>query len=78
MLAIPAAGGRQPDELMIVTALYDHDARKKCSSVQADAFGSDNYAAEPLAVPVFAGTQNGIVECSGIGGSSHVEQHLQV
>jgi hypothetical protein len=29
MLAIPAAGGRQPDELMIVTALYDHDARKK-------------------------------------------------
>jgi alkanesulfonate monooxygenase SsuD/methylene tetrahydromethanopterin reductase-like flavin-dependent oxidoreductase (luciferase family) len=29
----------QPDELMIITAVYDHDARKKSYSLLADAFG---------------------------------------
>jgi alkanesulfonate monooxygenase SsuD/methylene tetrahydromethanopterin reductase-like flavin-dependent oxidoreductase (luciferase family) len=33
------------DELMIITAVYDHDARKKSYSLLADAFGLGNKAA---------------------------------
>ena len=29
----------KPDELMIITAVYDHDARKKSYSLLANAFG---------------------------------------
>jgi len=29
----------QADELMIVSAIYDHEARKKSYSLMADAFG---------------------------------------
>ena len=35
----------QPDELMIITAVYDHDARKKSYSLLADAFGLGKKAA---------------------------------
>ena len=35
----------QADELMIVTAVYDHDARKRSYSLLADAFGLGNKAA---------------------------------
>jgi hypothetical protein len=35
----------QPDELMIITAVYDHDARKKSYSLLADAFGLAKQAA---------------------------------
>ena len=34
-----------PDELMIITAVYDHDARKKSYSLLADAFGLGKKAA---------------------------------
>jgi hypothetical protein len=33
------------DELMIITAVYDHDARKKSYSLLADAFGLAKKAA---------------------------------
>ena len=36
----PMITASQPDELMIITAVYDHDARKKSYSLLADAFGS--------------------------------------
>jgi hypothetical protein len=29
----------KPDELMIITAVYDHEARKKSYSLLAEAFG---------------------------------------
>jgi alkanesulfonate monooxygenase SsuD/methylene tetrahydromethanopterin reductase-like flavin-dependent oxidoreductase (luciferase family) len=32
----------KPDELMVITAVYDHDARKKSYSLLADAFGLAN------------------------------------
>ena len=35
----PMITAGQPDELMIITAVYDHDARKKSYSLLADAFG---------------------------------------
>jgi alkanesulfonate monooxygenase SsuD/methylene tetrahydromethanopterin reductase-like flavin-dependent oxidoreductase (luciferase family) len=35
----PLITAGQPDELMIITAVYDHDARKKSYSLLADAFG---------------------------------------
>src|SRR6201989_1183688 len=35
----------QADELMIITAVYDHDARKKSYSLLADAFGVGKQAA---------------------------------
>ena len=35
----PMIDASQPDELMIITAVYDHDARKKSYSLLADAFG---------------------------------------
>jgi luciferase family oxidoreductase group 1 len=35
----PMITAAQPDELMIITAVYDHDARKKSYSLLADAFG---------------------------------------
>jgi luciferase family oxidoreductase group 1 len=35
----------QADELMVITAVYDHDARKKSYSLLADAFGLGNRAA---------------------------------
>jgi alkanesulfonate monooxygenase SsuD/methylene tetrahydromethanopterin reductase-like flavin-dependent oxidoreductase (luciferase family) len=35
----PMIAASQPDELMIITAVYDHDARKKSYSLLADAFG---------------------------------------
>ena len=35
----PMISASQPDELMIITAVYDHDARKKSYSLLADAFG---------------------------------------
>jgi hypothetical protein len=33
------------DELMVITAVYDHDARKKSYSLLADAFGLAKKAA---------------------------------
>jgi alkanesulfonate monooxygenase SsuD/methylene tetrahydromethanopterin reductase-like flavin-dependent oxidoreductase (luciferase family) len=41
----PLLSASQPDELMIITAVYDHDARKKSYSLLADAFGLGNRAA---------------------------------
>src|SRR5690242_3054666 len=35
----PMIAASQPDELMIITAVYEHDARKKSYSLLADAFG---------------------------------------
>ena len=35
----PMISASQPDELMIITAVYDHEARKKSYSLLADAFG---------------------------------------
>jgi alkanesulfonate monooxygenase SsuD/methylene tetrahydromethanopterin reductase-like flavin-dependent oxidoreductase (luciferase family) len=35
----PMITASQPDELMIITAVYDHDARKKSYSLLAEAFG---------------------------------------
>jgi luciferase family oxidoreductase group 1 len=35
----PMLDAAKPDELMIITAVYDHDARKKSYSLLADAFG---------------------------------------
>ncbi len=37
----PMITASQPDELMIITAVYDHDARKKSYGLLADAFGLD-------------------------------------
>src|SRR5882672_2387227 len=41
----PMITASQADELMIITAVYDHDARKKSYSLLADAFGLGNRAA---------------------------------
>jgi alkanesulfonate monooxygenase SsuD/methylene tetrahydromethanopterin reductase-like flavin-dependent oxidoreductase (luciferase family) len=41
----PMITASQPDELMIITAVYDHDARKKSYSLLADAFGLTKKAA---------------------------------
>ncbi len=41
----PMIAASQADELMIITAVYDHDARKKSYSLLADAFGLANKAA---------------------------------
>jgi len=41
----PMIAASQPDELMIITAVYDHDARKKSYSLLADAFGLSNKVA---------------------------------
>jgi luciferase family oxidoreductase group 1 len=41
----PMISASQADELMIITAVYDHDARKKSYSLMADAFGLDKKAA---------------------------------
>jgi hypothetical protein len=41
----PMITASQADELMIITAVYDHDARKKSYSLLADAFGLGKQAA---------------------------------
>ncbi|HEU0084177.1 MAG TPA: LLM class flavin-dependent oxidoreductase, partial [Bradyrhizobium sp.] len=41
----PMIAASQADELMIITAVYDHDARKKSYSLLADAFGPGKQAA---------------------------------
>ena len=41
----PLIAASKPDELMIITALYDHEARKKSYSLLADAFGLAKQAA---------------------------------
>jgi luciferase family oxidoreductase group 1 len=41
----PMIAASQADELMIITAVYDHDARKKSYSLLADAFGLGERAA---------------------------------
>jgi luciferase family oxidoreductase group 1 len=41
----PMIAASKADELMIITAVYDHDARKKSYSLLADAFGLGNKAA---------------------------------
>jgi luciferase family oxidoreductase group 1 len=41
----PLIAASQPDELMVITAIYDHDARKKSYSLLADAFGLQKQAA---------------------------------
>jgi alkanesulfonate monooxygenase SsuD/methylene tetrahydromethanopterin reductase-like flavin-dependent oxidoreductase (luciferase family) len=41
----PMLDAAKPDELMIITAVYDHDARKKSYSLLADAFGVGKQAA---------------------------------
>ncbi len=41
----PMIAASQADELMIITAVYDHDARKKSYSLLADAFGLAKKAA---------------------------------
>ena len=41
----PMIDASRPDELMIITAVYDHEARKKSYSLLADAFGAKKAAA---------------------------------
>lgn len=41
----PMLDAAKPDELMIITAVYDHDARKQSYSLLADAFGLGKKAA---------------------------------
>jgi len=41
----PMITAGKPDELMIITAVYDHDARKKSYSLLAEAFGLNKKAA---------------------------------
>jgi luciferase family oxidoreductase group 1 len=41
----PLIAASQPDELMVITAVYDHEARKKSYSLLADAFGLAKKAA---------------------------------
>jgi alkanesulfonate monooxygenase SsuD/methylene tetrahydromethanopterin reductase-like flavin-dependent oxidoreductase (luciferase family) len=41
----PMIEASEPDELMIITAVYDHEARKKSYSLMADAFGLEKKAA---------------------------------
>src|SRR6266566_3404608 len=41
----PMIAAGKPDELMIITAVYDHDARKKSYGLLADAFGLGKKAA---------------------------------
>ena len=41
----PMIAASQADELMVITAVYDHDARKKSYSLLADAFGLGKKAA---------------------------------
>jgi len=41
----PLIEGCKPDEVMIITAVYDHDARKKSYDLLAEAFGLDRRAA---------------------------------
>jgi hypothetical protein len=41
----PIMTASQADELTIVTAVYDHDARKRSYSLLADAFGLGKKAA---------------------------------
>ena len=41
----PMITASQADELMIITAVYDHEARKKSYSLLADAFGLGKKAA---------------------------------
>ena len=41
----PMISGSQANELMIITAVYDHDTRKKSYSLLADAFGLGKQAA---------------------------------
>jgi luciferase family oxidoreductase group 1 len=41
----PMITASQADELMVITAVYDHDARKKSYSLMADAFGLGKKAA---------------------------------
>jgi hypothetical protein len=41
----PMITASQADELMIITAVYDHDARKRSYGLLADAFGLGNKAA---------------------------------
>jgi hypothetical protein len=41
----PMIATSQADELMVITAVYDHDARKKSYSLLADTFGLGKKAA---------------------------------
>ena len=41
----PMITASQADELMVITAVYDHDARKKSYDLLADAFGLGKQAA---------------------------------
>jgi luciferase family oxidoreductase group 1 len=41
----PMIDAGRPDELMIITAVYDHEARKKSYSMMADAFGLEKKVA---------------------------------
>jgi luciferase family oxidoreductase group 1 len=41
----PMIDAGRPDELMIITAVYDHEARKKSYSLMADAFGLEKKVA---------------------------------
>ena len=41
----PMIAASQADELMVITAVYDHEARKKSYSLLADAFGLPAQAA---------------------------------
>ena len=41
----PLIAATQPDEVMIITAVYDHDARKRSYELLAAAFGTQAQAA---------------------------------
>ena len=41
----PLIDASKPDELMVITAVYDHEARKKSYSLLAEAFGLAKQAA---------------------------------
>lgn len=41
----PLIAASQPDELMVITAVYDHEAREKSYTLLAEAFGLRQAAA---------------------------------
>jgi len=41
----PMIDASKPDELMVISAIYDHEARKKSYTLLADAYGLEKQAA---------------------------------
>ena len=44
----------KPDELMVISAVFDHEARKKSYSLLAEAFGLAKAGGSVIVIPVHA------------------------